>query len=188
MADRPKLNSESAKELEKVQVQFDKFDDNVKSLTDVNLSAPIADFEPQTKMSTREATRHEAEYIKPARTIGSKEPFNEKFRAESEQAKKYVRCIAENREIIGERCEFWTKPFPGYPAEFWQLPVNKPICVPGYVAKRLSECSYSRMTMDDSKTVSSDGMGTYYGTMVVKDRIQRLDARSVGNSFVAMGS
>ena len=189
MSERPKVNSAGQKELDKVQEQFDNFDAQVKSLTlDKKNEAPIADFEPQTKTSGREQQAAGVVYIKPARTIGSKEKFNEAFREDYERAKKYVKCIVENYEIQGERVDMWTKPFPGMPAELWELPTNKPIAVPGYVAERCSNCCYHRLHMDENKTISADGMGTYYGAMAVKETKRRIDARPVGNGFIAMGS
>lgn len=189
MTDRPKVNSKGQEELDKVQEQFNTFDAGVKSLTlDERNKAPIADFEPQTRLSGREQQALGVIYIKPARTIGSKEKFNEAYRNHYEESKKYVKCIVENYEIQGERVDLWTKPFPGMPAELWELPVNKPIAIPGYVAERISNCCYHRMHMDEGKTISADGMGTYYGAMAVKETKRRIDARPVGNGFVAMGS
>lgn len=182
-----KVNSKSQQELDRVSDQFDKFDEQVKSLTQDEMSkAPIADFEPQTKISAREANKVDAQYIKPARSINSKEQFNEKYRNEWEAKKKYVRCIVENREIIGEKVECWSKPFPGVAAEFWQIPVNKPIYIPQHLAEQLASRCYHRLMMDESKSVSADGHGTYYGAITVKETIQRIDARPVGFGFVAM--
>lgn len=187
MVDKPAKSPLMNKELEKVDEQFKAFDEQVKSLTHDEMSkSPILETEPQTRMSTREAKKYDAMYIKPSRSMGSKEPFNEKFRDAYNQKKQYVKCIAENNEIHGEKIELWTKPFPGMPAEFWEVPVNKPVYVPGYVAERIAACSYHRLVNDDKLMTSSDGFGSYHGALVVKDTRHRLDCRPVGGGFVPM--
>jgi len=56
--------------------------------------------------------------------------------------KEYVQFIAENKEIIGETIEIWTRPFGGMPAEFWKVPVNKPVWGPRYLAEQIKRCYY----------------------------------------------
>ena len=94
-----------------------------------------------------------------------------------EFAKEYVYFEAENKEVIGETLQFWTKPFAGIPAEEWKVPVNKPVWGPRYVAERIKGCSYHRLTMDETQSTGTDGRGQYYGQMAVDSVIQRLDAR-----------
>lgn len=189
MAEHPKVNSKGQQELAKVQDQFDKFDEQVKSLTQDEMNkAPIQDFEPQTLMSKREANKAEAIYMKPSRTIGCRVPFNEKFRQQWNEAKQYVRCIVENLEIIGETVEVWSKPFAGVPCEFWQVPVNKPVMIPRHLADQLASRFYHRLVMDQSVTTGADGQGTYYGAMAVKETKRRIDCRPVGFGFTAMAS
>jgi hypothetical protein len=187
MSNTPRVNSKGVHELDKVQEQFDDFQAQTKAITvDVASKAPMEDFVPQTLISNKEAN-NSIRYIKPSKSIGSKEPFNEKYRAAYEEAKKFVRCIVENREMQGEKVESWTKPFPGMPAEFWEVPVNVPIAVPRYVAQRLSECKYHRLTMEDRAT-GTTGSATWTGAMVVSETTHRIDCRGVGSNFVAMGS
>lgn len=177
---KPKVALGSAqKELDKAQEQFDQYEKNIKDLTlDRMNAAPMEESEMQTKLSSRQIADAKDIYLKPFKTIQSREKFNEKFREEYNFAKEYVYIIAENKEIIGETIEKWTKPFPGMPAEFWQIPVNKPIWVPRYVAEELKRCFYHRLRTEDVGT-SSDGVGKYYGTMVVDTTIPRLDAHPV---------
>lgn len=185
---KPKVNSESQKQLDKAEEHFEAFDAQVKSLTlDHMNKAPVLELEPQTKLSSREANKADAIHLKPLRSINSKEPFNEKYRAEHTEAWKYVRCIVENNEIIGEAIELWTKRFAGDSAHFWRVPVNKPIYLPRHLAQRLSECKYHRLIMDQSQISSADGLGTYMGSMVVDQTKHRIDCREVGNSFTSMG-
>jgi hypothetical protein len=173
--------------VQKAATQFQKFDEQVKSLTvDEMAKAPLREEEQQTRMSTREANKVNEVYMKCMRSASSKEKFNEEYRKEWEEKKKYIKCIVENLEIIGERLEFWTKPFAGIPAEFWQIPVNTPVLIPKYVAEQISRKSYSRLVMDEQKTTTADGMGTYYGALAVKERRRRLDCRPVGFDFVSM--
>lgn len=172
----------SQKELDKAEQQFEKFDEEVKEMTlDRMNAAPREEIEPQTKISTREAQKADGIYLKPSRTISSKEAFNEKFRADYNFKKEYVKFIAEHKEISGEKIEKWTKPFPGVPAEFWEVPPNKIVWGPRYLAEEIKKhCCYHRLTMRDQAT-SVDGMGSYYGTLTVDSVVQRIDANPVSD-------
>lgn len=166
-----------SKDLEVASQKLDAFEDQVKNLTTDNLSkAPVREEEPQTKMSDKEVKKADGIYLKPERSISCKEPFNERFRDEYNFRREYVPFIAEHREIIGETIEKWTRPFPGMAAEFWKIPTNKVVWGPRYLAEEISKCSYTRLTMDDSKTTGADGMGTYFGQIIASNRIQRLNA------------
>ncbi len=177
-------------ELEKLKEQFQAFDDNVQSLSlDRMNQAPKKEEEPQTKLSQNEIEKSKDIYLKPSRSISSREQFNEKWRKDFNFSMEYVRFTAENKEIIGEMAEFWTKPFPGMPSEFWKVPVNKPIWAPRHVAERIKGCKYHRLVMHQSTTTGSDGMGQYYGAMAVDSTVQRLDALPVSaNKSVFMGA
>lgn len=177
MAEKPKpTNNEAEKELDKLQKQFDAYDKNIKDLTlDRMNEAPKQEVELQTKLSSKEIEKSKDIYIKPVRQLASREKFNEKFRKEYEFATEYVCFIAENREIIGEEIELWTKPFVGMPAQLWKVPVNKIIWGPRHVAEQIKKCSYHRLVMQDRPTTSEGGM-TYYGSIVADSVIQRLDA------------
>lgn len=176
---RPKMNSESEKELDKAEKQFEKFDSEIKSMTlDRMNMAPKEEVEPQTKLSSNEISKSKDIYIKPKRTIASREKFNEDYRKDYDFSKEYVNFIAENKEIIGETLEFWTKPFAGIPAEEWNIPVNKPVWAPRYVAERIKGCKHHRLIMQD-RPINSDGYGQYYGQMAVDTVVQRLDAYPV---------
>lgn len=178
MSDKPNPKTSLAeKELDKVEAQFKEFDNQVKDLTlDRMNSAPKQDIEPQTKISQIDKDKAKATYLKPSRTIGSKEKFNEKFRSLYDFDKEYVHFTAENKEIIGETIDLWAKPYPGCPAEYWNIPTNKPIWAPRYIAERIKGCKYHRLTMQQNVGTGSDGMGQYYGALAVDTTIQRLDA------------
>lgn len=181
MKERPKVSTTAERELDKLDKQFQEFDENVKSMTlDRMNMAPKEEKEQQTKMSTREAQRVEARVLQPARSLSSNQKFNENFRSDRTFLEEKVRFIAENNEIIGELIEFWTKPFGGMNAEFWQVPPNKPVIAPRYVAERLKGCTYHRLIMQDQVT-STDGVGQYYGSMAVDTIKQRLDAHPVSD-------
>lgn len=181
MKDRPKINSESEKELDKVEKQFEKFDEEVKALTVDRMNmAPKPDVEPQTKLSQKQIEKNNDIYLKPITKIGSPEKFNERYRDDYNFSKEYVNFIAENKEIIGETIEMWTKPFAGVPAEFWKIPVNKPVWGPRYVAEQLKRKYYHRMVTQD-KPYNAEGGMTYYGCMAVDTTIPRLDAHPVSN-------
>jgi hypothetical protein len=178
MTAKPKVNSEGEKELERAKEQFDKFDEEVKSLTNDRMNmAPKLEVEPQTKLSQKELEKSKDIYLKPKRMIGSKEKFNEKFRDEYNYAIEYVCFIAENREIVGETIELWTKPFPGMPAQEWAVPTNKPVWGPRHLAERLKACIYHRLKSEDQTVIGGDERGNKYtGSMVVDHTIERLTA------------
>ena len=175
MAEKPKSsNSNVNKELEQAEKQFEQFEEQIKEMTlDRMNSAPVA--ESESKLSQAELNRAKEVYLKPKRTIGSQEKFNEKFRDDYNYSSQYVCFVAENKEIIGETIDLWVKPFAGIPAEEWEVPVNKPVWAPRYVAERIKSCTYHRFSMQDKPT-SADGNATYYGSMVVDNTVQRLDA------------
>lgn len=177
MANKPNVNSESEKELVKVEKQFEAYDKQVKDLTLDRLNeAPRLELEPQTKLSQKEISESKDIYLKPKRTIPSKEKFNEDFRKDYEFAKEYVYFIAENKELIGEEITSWTKPFAGLSAEEWVIPVNKPVWGPRYLAERIKGCSYHVLSMNEKRSAGNDSCGSYYGQMVVDKIVARLDA------------
>lgn len=190
LTSKPKVSSQSAqKELDKAEKNFDQFNDQVKSMTlDRMNQAPKAEMtEAQDKMLATAKKVNEV-YLKPKRTIGSKEKFDEKHREDYNFAKEYVNFIAENKEIIGETIDMWTKPFPGMPAEEWEVPTNKPVWGPRYLADQIKRCTFHRLVMQD-RPIGSDHAGAYYGTMVADTIVQRLDAHPVsGRKSVFMGA
>lgn len=178
-----KVNSAGERELDKAQEQFEAFDNQVKSMTLDHMNmAPKQELEPQTKISQVDMQKSDDIYLKPHRSIASHEKFNEKFRDDYNFAKTYVRIIAENKEIIGEAIDAWVKPFPGCPAEWWKIPVNKAIWVPRYVAERIKGCSYHKLSMQQNTTNGADSYGQYYGSMIVDTTVQRLDAYPANDS------
>lgn len=180
---KPNVNSAGEMELEKIKAQGDKFEAEIKEMTlDRMNQAPKLETESQTKLSQKEIDKSKEIYLKPKRQLGPgrKEKFNEKFRDDYNFQKEYVNFIAENKELIGENIEMWTKPFPGMNAEEWAVPTNKPVWAPRYVAEQIKRKSYHRLTMTQN-TTNSDGMGQYYGTMAVDNTVQRLDARPVSS-------
>jgi hypothetical protein len=178
MADRPKAqNSESAKELDKVEKQFEAFDSQLKEMTQDRMNmAPKADQEPQTKMSALDIEKSKEIHLKPKRSVASNEKFNEKYREDYNYAMEYVRFIPENKEIIGETIELWTKPFAGMPAQEWAIPTGKPLWGPRHLAERLTNCKYHRLTMQQHVMTETNHVGQMFGAMAVDTTIQRLDA------------
>ena len=176
-------------ELDKLGDQFEKFNDNVQALTlDRMNQAPKQDTEPQTKLSSSEIEKSKDIYLKPQRSIGSGQKFNEKFREQWNFDKEYVQFIAENNECKGDTIELWTRPYGGLPAEFWQVPVNKPVFGPRHLAEQIKRACYHRLTMQNT-TTNADGVGQYYGALAVDSTVQRLDARPVSTrKSVFMGS
>ncbi len=191
MAEKPKVSSSLAeKELDKAEKQMDAFNEQVKSLTlDRMNEAPKKETEVQTKLSSQDIEKSKQIYLKPEKTIGTSQKFNEKFREKYNFDKEYVQFIAENKEIIGETIEVWTRPYGGMPCEFWKVPTNKPLWGPRYLAEQLKRASYHRLVMKEDRVVSADGNGQYFGQMVADTTIQRLDAIPVSNrKSVFMGA
>lgn len=181
---RPKVDSDGVKELERIGRQLDEFEQRTKELTlDSMNKAPVLQQEEQTKMSQREKVNADKTVLQPSRFIASSEKFNERYRSDYDFAKQRVDFIAENRECPGNVIELWTKPFPGLHAEFWIVPVNKPVNAPRYVAEQIAGCQYHVLKMDatpnHNNVVGQDALGQYTGQMVVKNTVNRLDAQPI---------
>lgn len=187
---KPKnVNSLAEKELDKAEKQFEAFDQDIKKMTmDRMNAAPQKEEEPQTKLSQKEIEKSKDIYLKPARTIGCKDRFNENYREPYEHDKQYVQFIAENKEIIGETIDIWTRPYAGLPAEYWNVPTNKPVWGPRYLAEQIASRRYHRLVMQDN-VIGGDSRAQFYGSMAVDSTIQRLDARPVSTrkSFAMSG-
>lgn len=187
---RPKVSTSLAeKELDNVEKQFKAFDENIKEMTQDRMNqTPKVETEQQTKLSQKDIEKSKDIYLKPQRSIGSKEKFNEDYRKQYEFDKEYVYFIAENKEILGEDIELWSKPYAGLPAEYWRVPVNKPIWAPRYVAEQIKRKYYHRLIMQE-KVTENTGVGQMYGALVADTTIARLDARPVSaNKSVFMGA
>lgn len=190
MKERQKLNSPAEKELDKVTKQFEAFDESVKEMTmDRMNAAPKEEKEQQTRLSSREIAKMADHYLKPHKTIGCKEKFNEKFRADYEFSKTYVPFIAENNELKGETLDLWTRPFPGIPAQEWLVPTNKPVWGPRFLAEQIKRKYYHRLVMQENVATGVNSAGTMYGQLAADTTVQRLDARPVSqNKSVFMGA
>lgn len=178
---KPKVsNSASAKEMDKIDSQMKAFDENIKEMTlDRMNEAPMIEVEPQTKIAQSDRDKMKEFVLKPEKTIGCADKFNEKFRKDYEFAKEMVHFECENHEIIGESIEMWTKPFPGVPAQFWKIPVNKPVWGPRFVAEQISRKYHHRFICEENTAVGYNQAGTMTGAMIVDKKIPRLSARPI---------
>lgn len=180
-----KEKSNTNKEMNKLVEEFNHFDESIKEMTMDRMNAtPKQETEMQTKLSQNEITKALAKehYLKPHKTIGCKEKFNEKYRDEYNHMKTYVAFIAENKELQGETLDLWTRPFPGVPAEEWLVPTNKPVWGPRYLAEQIKRKYYHRLVMQEKTVTGADGYGQYYGQMAADTTIQRLDAHPVNST------
>jgi hypothetical protein len=169
-------------ELDKMQKQFDEFDTQVKEMTQDRMNAaPKQEVEAQTKLSQKEIENSQKLWLKPKKTLSDRQKFNENFRSAWNYAKEYVQFIAEHKEIIGETIEMWTHPFGGVGAEFWEIPTNKPVWAPRYVAEQIKKCNYHRLRMDENTITGSEGHTQYFGRMVVDTAVPRLTATPVNS-------
>ena len=183
MTDKPKAtNSLAEKELDSAQKQLDAFEQNVKDLTlDRMNQAPKQEAEAQTKLSSEEISKSKDVYLKPHKVISCKDKFNEDYRKQYEFDKEYVQFIAENKEIIGETIELWSKPYAGIPAEYWQVPSNKPVWGPRYLAEQIKRCTYHRLVMQQSVITATNHAGQMFGALAADTIVQRLDAHPVSS-------
>lgn len=187
---RPKTsNSLAEQEMDKIQKASDNFNEQVQAMTLDRLNAaPKEEVEQQTKMSNREMAKAKDVYLKPTKSIGDGQKFNETFRDEWNFRKEYVQFIAEHKELIGEKIEIWTHPYGGVDAQFWTVPTNKPIWGPRYLAEQIRKKKYSRLKMEDRVTQNT-GDYAFSGAIVVDTQVQRLDAYPVNtNRSVFMSS
>lgn len=187
----PKVNSAGQRELDKAQEQINQFEEQVKSVTlDEMNKAPIK--ETEQKISMEDLAKHNEIYLKPIKTIGpgintktgEKEKFNEKWRSEYEFQKEYVAFTAYNNMITGDKIEIWTKPFPGMNCEFWEVPTNRPVWGPRYLAEQITRARHHNLIMKGGAANPFDGTVQYQdsivqiqGQIVAKETVQRLDAR-----------
>lgn len=180
---RPKVDSAASKELNRLESEFNTFKDNLDNLSKDDISAaPVLEMEPQTKLSSKELKELPKNLIKPSNMIMCRNKFNEKYREEYEYQKQPVEFVAENNEIPGEVIELWTKGWPGVPAEFWKIPVNKPVAAPRYVAEQINRAKYHVFVMQDT-VYNESNLGSvnmqYHGSMAVKNTVNRLAARPI---------
>ena len=187
---RPRAHTtEAEKEFEKIEKQFLEKEENLKQLASEDFTkAPLKEEDPQTKLAQKDIEKMPEHWLKPFRQIQSREKFNERYRAKYDFAKEYVEFIAENKEVKGETIEIWTKPFAGVPCMLWNVPTNKPVWGPRYLAEQIKSRTYRRLMMNERKLVSDDGRSQLYGALVVEANISRLDAIPVTqNKSIFMG-
>jgi|SRR5215469_14060509 len=177
MAEKPKMqNSESQKQIDKAEKDFEKFKDQVDTLTlDRMNEAPKLEVEPQTKIAQADLDKSDETYLKPSNFVMDINKFDEKYRDRYNFDKEYVAFIAEHNEQ-SDLIEIWTKPYRGVPAEFWKVPCKRLVWGPRYLAEQITKCKYHRMRTEEKPVQADRGMH-YYGSMVVDNTIQRLDAR-----------
>lgn len=183
---KPMVNSAGERELIKMEEKFEEFKQEVKELSSTNLALPKLETENQTKLSARDLDKSKEIYLKPSKSIGpgKGEKFNEAFREEYTFRKEYVNFIAEN-SILGETIEIWTKPFPGMNCDYWEVPVNKPVWGPRFLAEQIASRSYVVYEMNEvsdqerympQNKIESNFAGGIYGKIVGKRIENRMKA------------
>ena len=180
MTVKPKVNSEGQKELQKLEEGFDNFKKEIENLEEKRFDKTEA---PEHQISQREVEKTPDTYIKPIRIIMSREKFNERFREQYNYMKEYVYYTVQHEECKGDTVELWTKPFPGCPAEFWNVPSGRPVWIPRYVAEKLEKgCTYQRLKMQQTNGHSNDGVSMLTGQLVFDETVYRIIARPVSKS------
>lgn len=190
MAEKPRSNSASEREMEKVGAQLDSFEQNIKDLTLERMNETAKTEERAApEISQKSISNSRDVYLKPTRTMSCKDVFNEKYRRDYDHKKEYVYFTAMNNELIGSSIEMWTKPFAGVHAEYWEVPVNRPVWGPRYLAEQIKGCTYHRLSMDETKVVGNTYAGAMTGQIIADNVIQRLDASPASKSkSIFMGS
>jgi hypothetical protein len=105
------------------------------------------------------------EPLEPLRSIPSNKTFDEKYKKSLEASKEKIKCIfeyklfnydyedGENEENnLMDSIKIWTCIHEGMPYEFWDIPLNKPICIPKYVfevAKKFLERGIRLLNQDE---------------------------------------
>lgn len=174
---RPKIQSSSQKELDKADQEFKEFNERAKELTpDPFNREEIKSFEPQTLFSKKEVEKAYVPELKPTRTMGRTGNFNPDHKKVYDESWQRINCIVENHEIIGDTVKTWTARWGCDPAYYWEVPTNKMVSIPRFLAEQLGRCKYHRMVMEDSAN-SADGRGTYYGKMSISQTIHRISCR-----------
>jgi len=184
------VNSESEKEIAKVEKQFDAYSENIEKMTlDRMNTAPRLETEPSVNLSQKQVRESPDIYLKPFKTVSCQDKFNENYREKYNFDKQYVHFQADNKEVIGETIELWTRPYGGMPAEMWKVPVNKPVWGPRYLAEQIKRCTYQRLISEQKSIIADDGISQYTGQLVADKIIPRLEATPVvKKSSVFMGS
>ena len=185
---KPKVNSEGQRVLDKAEESLNTFQEQARDFNPFSGLQNVSETDPQTKISTREANAMDAVWVKPIRAIkrptGGKDKatvhWDEKWRSLRDEDWKYVKCIVENNELIGEAIETWTGKWGCDPLHFWKVPVNKPVMIPKHLAEQLSKCQYHRLKMADG----SEKQNFINANIVVDQVVRRIDARPVGFGFV----
>lgn len=180
-----------------IQQEKERIDDQVTDFQQKNLestsmdavaAAPIKETAAQTQISAKQIEKTDAPWIKPSRSYspGKGEKRIPQLEAEIARGKEYIKCIAENAECLGARLEFWLKKYPGEPCHFWEIPVNRPVYLPRYVAEHISTRWYSRIKMSEGAIYDvGSADGGLLNHMQVTERVRRLDCRPVAEGFGA---
>lgn len=184
---RPKVNSEGQKELDRASESLDNFKAQAGDFNPFTGITKPSETEPQTKLSKREGEHVDAPEIKPLRAVrrpvGGQHKatvsWDEKYRDARNKDWELVKCIVENNELIGQEVEVWTAKWGCDPAHFWKVPVNKPIRIPRMLAEQLSKCNYHRLKME----TNADAKNFVDANIVADHVVHRIDARPVGFGF-----
>ncbi len=113
MKSKPKLSSGFGnQELDKAEKQIEAFDENIKQMTKDRLDqAPQKEVEPQNRLSQREIADSKDIYLKPAKSIGAREPFNENYRKDSVSFLKIKKLLAKPWNFGQNHLQEWPASF-----------------------------------------------------------------------------
>ena len=157
---------------------------------EVIAKAPEVEQQPAVEMSYKDFKATDAPVITFSRAFAAPGKPNPKCEAERRRGWQYVKCICENFEVFGETIELWQCRWPGDPHSFWQVPVNKPIYLPRFVAEHLASRKYHRFKMEDrnqylvaQETMNGIGTSDVAQTMVARETHKRLGCRSAEFEF-----
>ena len=178
LTSKPDATPGAQKELDKAEKQFDQFEKEIKDLTldSMNAAPKEAPSEVQVVKETSRRTKTSTS-SQNARSLLRKSSMRSSAKIIT-SLRNTSNSLRRIKRLLERRLTCGTKPFPGMPAEEWEIPTNKPIWAPRYVAEQIKKCTFHRLVMED-RPVSADHAGSYYGSMISKNTIQRLDAHPV---------
>lgn len=190
------VNSNVLADAEKNFLAFEK---EIASFNPLDAKAPLEEKDPYTKLSKREMALADAPYITPVREQSrpniakygeaGKFHYNSDHDKLREEGWKYIKVTVENYEAIGQTIEMWTAEWGCEPGYLWHIPVNRPIWIPLFLAKRIKSCRYHEIVMKDPFEDGSHVAAKKVETMELVNKMtavrtkQRLDCNIYNDEF-----
>lgn len=131
------------KDLENIAKKTAELTEEMSQLTvdKINEIAPEPTLDELKLTAKQKASDEGVIFVEPKRKFKGLGKLPEKLKREHARAWEYVKGIYENYVVNNEPVRFWHNgDFPGDPDCLWEIPSNKPVYVPRFIAKHLEEC------------------------------------------------